>query len=619
MNHLSRFLGQNSSNKMDRKHQQQKQQRKVTPRLDRTIAKKYSNDDDEYDGGERGRGASTSFSSSLSGEEDYSSILKTRSLDILPSSYADRSFRIGGSDGGEIDRICLSLGLSGPEDFAISPSDWKESKANSSSDLLSNSNHFYRNNSLLSNRSSSSDSIDAKLEINKVDVVVDDVVNREFQSVRVTNDAICSSSTVITPGSLSSDGAVAVITPGSDGAVAVVGGGGGGGGIKGVRPPLLAPPPPSSISRPVLDNSGSTWDLVNSFAPEDDNCSSIRSHREANSSDEEEEIGGTVLGIDRDEELERERLGETDSSSFTTSNDEDSSSTSTEQNTISPNGRFRRNIRTWTKGTFLGSGSYGTVYEGFSDDGFFFAVKEVSLLDQGNQGKQSIYQLEQEIALLSNFEHENIVQYLGTDKAEGKLYIFLELVTKGSLAQLYQKYDLRDSQVSSYTRQILHGLKYLHDRDVVHRDIKCANILVDANGSVKLADFGLAKTTRLNDVKSSKGTAFWMAPEVVNRKNTGYGLPADIWSLGCTVLEMLTHQLPYAPLEWMQATYRIGKGEPPSVPDNLSPDARDFILNCLRVKPEDRPTAATLLDHSFVRRSLPSSSGSDSPFHSRWR
>ncbi|KAK3002536.1 hypothetical protein RJ639_020933 [Escallonia herrerae] len=186
--------------------------------------------------------------------------------------------------------------------------------------------------------------------------------------------------------------------------------------------------------------------------------------------------------------------------------------------------------------------------------GFFFAMKEVSLLDQGDQGRQSIYQLEQEIALLSQFEHENIVQYFGTDKDDAKLYIFLELVTKGSLLSLYRKYTLRDSQVSAYTRQILHGLKYLHDRNVafeeasiyalrynpserlslyalldlhlqaagrflmyalheLNLDIKCANILVDANGSVKLADFGLAKATKLNDVKSCKGTAFWMAPE----------------------------------------------------------------------------------------------------------
>uniref|UniRef100_A0A2N9I832 Protein kinase domain-containing protein n=1 Tax=Fagus sylvatica TaxID=28930 RepID=A0A2N9I832_FAGSY len=143
---------------------------------------------------------------------------------------------------------------------------------------------------------------------------------------------------------------------------------------------------------------------------------------------------------------------------------------------------------------------------------------------------------------------------------------------------LYQRYNLRDSQVSAYTRQILHGLKYLHDRNVVHRDIKCANILVDANGSVKLADFGLAKATKLNDVQSCKGTAFWMAPEVVNRKNHGYGLPADIWSLGCTVLEMLTREIPYSDWEWMAALFKIGKGEPPPVPESLSKDARDFIL-----------------------------------------
>jgi mitogen-activated protein kinase kinase kinase 1 len=94
---------------------------------------------------------------------------------------------------------------------------------------------------------------------------------------------------------------------------------------------------------------------------------------------------------------------------------------------------------------------------------------------------------------LSQFEHENIVHYYGTDKEDSKLYIFLELVTQGSLVSLYRKYRLRDTHVSAYTRQILNGLTYLHERDIVHRDIKCANILVHANGSVKLADFGLAK------------------------------------------------------------------------------------------------------------------------------
>ncbi|XP_052298398.1 auxin response factor 1-like isoform X6 [Citrus sinensis] len=234
---------------------------------------------------------------------------------------------------------------------------------------------------------------------------------------------------------------------------------------------------------------------------------------------------------------------------------------------VSSNGKFRRRIMSWQKGELLGSGSFGSVYEGLTDDGFFFAVKEVSLQDQGAQGKQSILQLEQEISLLSQFEQDNIVQYLGTDKDENRLYIFLELVTKGSLANLYQKYHLSDSQVSSYTRQILNGLVYLHERNVVHRDIKCANILVDASGSVKLADFGLAKATTMNDLKSCKGTPFWMAPEV-------------------------------------QALFRIGKGELPSVPSSLSRDARDFILKCLQVNPNDRPTVTELMEHPFVKRPL---------------
>ncbi|KAK4740848.1 hypothetical protein SAY87_024436 [Trapa incisa] len=176
----------------------------------------------------------------------------------------------------------------------------------------------------------------------------------------------------------------------------------------------------------------------------------------------------------------------------------------------------------------------------------------------------------------------------------------------GSLEKIYQKYPLHNSQVSAYTRQILHGLKYLHNMDVIHRDIKCANILVDANGSAKLADFGLAKT--IKDVNSCQGTAYWMAPEVVSSSKAGYGLSADIWSLGCTVLEMLTGQFPYGHLPWVQALFKIESGKLPRIPRTLSKDARDFIMQCLRVNPNDRPSAANLMDHPFVKRPL-----SDSP------
>ncbi|KAJ6774308.1 SERINE/THREONINE/DUAL SPECIFICITY PROTEIN KINASE CATALYTIC DOMAIN-CONTAINING PROTEIN-RELATED [Salix purpurea] len=573
MHHLPHFITRKKkSSSMDPKNRRR-------PRLERRNALKHI----DYD-------ATPSFSSV---DDSSSSSLLTRSLD-----FPDRtSFRIEGTEG-EFDRICRSLGLSGPEDFAIPAAAWEAMKVRSASDVLPRS------------RLLEPESPKAAEEVEVTNHQEEsELCARVLKSVRVRD---CSSE-------------LKTCHDIDNRCVSV--------GIKGPRPPSLKPPPllkplpslkpPPSMTVPVIGRECSTWDLLRDFAPENDRVVNNKFSSDDDDAREREERRAHDSALDnKEEEGNLSRIGETvvlsESCSFTTSNDDDSSSSTTgPMSNISPIGRFKRAITDWEKGELLGSGTFGSVYEGISDDGFFFAVKEVSLLDQGSQGKQSIYQLEQEIALLSRFEHENIVQYYGTDKDESKLYIFLELVTKGSLLKLYQRYNLRDSQVSAYTRQILHGLKYLHDQNVVHRDIKCANLLVDANGSVKLADFGLAKATKLNDVKSCKGTAFWMAPEVVNNKNQGYGLPADIWSLGCTVLEMLTRQIPYSELESMQALFRIGRGVPPLVPDSLSNDARDFILQCLQVNPNDRPTAAVLLDHPFVKRPLPTSSGSASPFIGR--
>ncbi|XP_061972815.1 mitogen-activated protein kinase kinase kinase 1-like [Populus nigra] len=569
MHHLPQFLTRKKkTSSMDPKNRRR-------PRLERRNALKHI----DYE-------ATPSFSSL---DDSSSSSLFTRSLDLPDRT----SFRIEGTEG-ELDRICRSLGLSGPEDFAIPAAAWEAMKARSASDLL-------RRSRLLG-----PDSPKAAEEFKAIVEMTNQQEERELCAGVLKSVRVRDSSTELNTCHDIDNRGVSV-------------------GIKGPRPPLLKPPP--SMTLPVIDKECSTWDLFRDFAPENDGV--VNNNKEFSSGDDDDgrerrpQVIDAAVDNKREEEEENLlRIGETavlsESCSFTTSNDDDSSSSTTEpMSNISPNLRFRRSITDWEKGELLGRGSFGSVYEGISDDGFFFAVKEVSLLDQGSQGKQSIYQLEQEIALLSRFEHENIVQYYGTDKDESKLYIFLELVTKGSLLKLYQRYNLRDSQVSAYTRQILHGLKYLHDQNVVHRDIKCANLLVDANGSVKLADFGLAKATKFNDVKSCKGTAFWMAPEVVNNKNQGYGLPADIWSLGCTVLEMLTRQIPYSELESMQALFRIGRGVPPLVPDSLSNDARDFILQCLQVNPNDRPTAAMLLDHPFMKRPLPTFSGSASPYIGR--
>ncbi|KAJ9134879.1 hypothetical protein P3X46_032124 [Hevea brasiliensis] len=148
------------------------------------------------------------------------------------------------------------------------------------------------------------------------------------------------------------------------------------------------------------------------------------------------------------------------------------------------------------------------------------------------------------VFFLQLFNHPNILQYHGTDKNETKLYIFLELISNGSLAEIYNRYHLKDSQ-----------------------DIKCSYILVNVGGTMKLADVGLAKVTEFNNhIKYCKGTPCWMAPKVVNLNRRGNGLAVDTWSLGCTVLEMLIRKRPYSHLEPAQVLYKIGRGKPPAIP-----------------------------------------------------
>ncbi|URE16944.1 Mitogen-activated protein kinase kinase kinase [Musa troglodytarum] len=669
---------------MDSKLQQERRQKREEEGRQRRLERRNATKNFDYGMAAGGVSWSSSSSSSCSSchalSDESAALQPTRSLDLPYSNQT--SFRIAGSIDGEVDILCRTLGLSGPEDFAIPLLAWEARKVRSSSDLLHKRSPIFhtdsptRQNPTLASRSR---------------ILVPDSSPTVLPSPPIEEATGRQDVGEATPVKNSCDSSMDEIAVADDEAVknscpSPISGGGGIG-IQVVRPPVLTPtaillssqinsilptpplalPPPPSMSLRAIDRMGSAWDIVRSFAPDeeasdfgacprksstlavdvdeederdlirqaaldivrsfapDEEASDFGAGPRKSSSlavdvDEEDErvLIGRAVGVEEFEEL---RLGETLEGFTGTSlcspmNDDDTRSMTTKTMfNISPNGKFKRKIKSWMQGLLLGSGSYGKVYEGISDDGVFFAVKEVSLLDQGINAPQCILQLEQEVALLSQFEHENIVQYYGTDKESSKLFIFLELVTQGSLASLYQKYHLRDTQVSAYTWQILHGLNYLHERNVVHRDIKCANILVHANGSVKLADFGLAKEiTKFDMLKSCKGSVYWMAPEVVNPKKT-YGPACDIWSLGCTVLEMLTRQIPYPSLEWTQALFKIGRGEQPPIPNYLSRDARDFISQCVKANPDDRPSASQLLEHPFVKRSLPISTDSKSSLH----
>ena len=166
---------------------------------------------------------------------------------------------------------------------------------------------------------------------------------------------------------------------------------------------------------------------------------------------------------------------------------------------------------------------------------------------------------------------------------------------------------LNEELVRLYTRQILLGLAYLHDRSIVHRDVKGANVLVSEQGVCKLADFGCSKQLhglRTGSLEASlnalQGSVPWMAPEVI--KQSGHGRSADIWSVGATIVEMATASHP-----WPQFTNHLAAlfgiattTEPPPTPDSLSETAAKFLAECFYVDPERRGTAAALLAHAFV-------------------
>ncbi|KAI9386900.1 hypothetical protein POPTR_010G092000v4 [Populus trichocarpa] len=261
------------------------------------------------------------------------------------------------------------------------------------------------------------------------------------------------------------------------------------------------------------------------------------------------------------------------------------------------------------KGELIGCGAFGRVYMGMNlDSGELLAVKQV-LIAASSASKEKtqahIRELEEEVKLLKNLSHPNIVRYLGTAREDDSLNILLEFVPGGSISSLLGKFgSFPESVIRMYTKQLLLGLEYLHKNGIMHRDIKGANILVDNKGCIKLADFGASKKVvelaTINGAKSMKGTPYWMAPEVILQ--TGHSFSADIWSVGCTVIEMATGKPPWSQqYQEVAALFHIGttKSHPP-IPEHLSIEAKDFLLECLQEVPNLRPAASELLQHPFV-------------------
>lgn len=255
-------------------------------------------------------------------------------------------------------------------------------------------------------------------------------------------------------------------------------------------------------------------------------------------------------------------------------------------------------VQNYQLGDSLGKGAFGQVYRALNwTTGETVAVKQILLSDVP---KSELGELMSEINLLKILDHPNIVKYKGYVKTRECLYIILEYCENGSLHNICKRFGkFPENLVAVYISQVLDGLVYLHDQGVIHRDIKGANILTNKDGTVKLADFGVATTPTgaLNDA-AVVGSPYWMAPEVIEQ--SGATTASDIWSVGCVVIELLEGHPPYHFLDPMPALFRIVQDDCPPIPEGCSPVVKDFLYQCFQKDCNLRISAKKLLRHPWM-------------------
>lgn len=268
----------------------------------------------------------------------------------------------------------------------------------------------------------------------------------------------------------------------------------------------------------------------------------------------------------------------------------------------------------WVRGETIGYGTFSTVTLATPANDVSGAFPQVMAVKSADSHGAASLANEKWVLDTLGDDCDEIVRCLGEDRTvengEEMHNLLLEYASSGSLASHLKKLNgegLPESTVRRHTGSVLRGLRYIHAKGFAHCDLKLGNILLFGDGAVKIADFGLAK--RVGEVTASvdggvqiRGTPLYMAPESVN--DNEYGSEADVWALGCAVVEMFSGKTAWSFKEgshFMSLLIRIGVGdELPRIPEDLSEQGRDFLTKCFVKDPKKRWTAEMLLNHPFV-------------------
>ncbi|XP_012137169.1 mitogen-activated protein kinase kinase kinase 4 isoform X2 [Megachile rotundata] len=271
--------------------------------------------------------------------------------------------------------------------------------------------------------------------------------------------------------------------------------------------------------------------------------------------------------------------------------------------------KARRVTFTWQRGIKIGQGRFGKVYTVVNNQtGELLAMKEVQLQPGDHR---AIRRVAEELQIFEGIQHKHLVRYYGLEIHREEMLIFMEFCAEGTLESLVagSGNGLPESLVRKYTHQLLSAVEVLHCHGIVHRDIKSANIfLTDEGNCLKLGDFGSAvqikaHTTMPGELQGFVGTQAYMAPEVFMKSESGgHGRAADIWSVGCCIVEMASGRRPWSDYDSnYQIMFKVGMGETPALPKNLSAEGIDLIKKCLQHDPKKRFTANALLTLPFAQ------------------